>query len=373
MKSDYQICTKCIMDTTDPDISFDDDGVCSHCHRYESIIRKKSYLRKREDGALDQLVEGIKRKGRGKRFDCIIGVSGGVDSTYVAYITKQLGLRPLAVHLDNGWNSDTAVANMKNVLEKLNIELETCVVDLEEFIDLQMAFLKASTPDSEIPTDHALLATLYMVAARENVQFVISGHNTSTEGGGVPAWSQGHGDWKYIKSVQRQFGTKQLKSFAHYGPLKFAYYTIIKKVTWVQLLDYLNYDKAQTLELLQEELGWEYYGGKHYESIYTRFIQAYVLPKKFGYNKKRLHLSSLVWSGQMSREQAIKEMAEVDYPLELQEQDKKFVLKKLGISNEEFEQIMHQPHKSFWDYPSYKKTFGQYKWLISIYHSLKRA
>jgi len=373
VKSDYQICTKCIMDTTDPDISFDDNGVCSHCHRYESTVREESYLRKRKDGALEHLVETIKKHGKGKRYECIIGVSGGVDSTYTAYITKKLGLRPLAVHLDNGWDSEIAVSNIEKTMKKLNIDLYTHVFDWEEFRDLQLAFLKSSTPDSEIPTDHAILAVLYMIAHRENVNFILSGHNTATEGGGVPAWSQGHGDWRYIKSVHRQFGSKPLKSFAHYGPLKFIYYTVIKRIKWVQILDYLDYNKNNALTTLQNELGWKYYGGKHYESIYTRFYQGYILPKKFGFDKKRLHLSSLIWSGQINREFALEEMTKDDYPEVLKEQDKKFVIKKLNISLREFEQIMRMPIKSFWDYPSYKKVFGQCKWLISIYHSLRRA
>jgi len=366
----YKICKKCIMDTTDPDIWFDDDGICSHCHRYKSIIQSKSYLKKREDGALERLVAEIKKKAN-KKYDCIIGVSGGVDSTYVAYIVKKLGLQPLAVHLDNGWNSDIAVSNMKNTLEKLEIELYNYDADCEEFYDLQLAFLKASTPDVEIPTDHALRAALYEVAARENIQFIISGHNTATEGGGVAAWSQGHGDWRYIKSVYKKFGSRSsLKSFPHYGPFRFIYYTLIKKIRWIQILDYLYYNKKQAMTILENELGWKYYGGKHYESIYTRFCQGYILPKKFGFDKRRLHLSSLVWSCQISRDDALEEMTKSDYPAELQEQDRKLVEKKLGISHEKFDKIMNYPVRSFWDYPSYKKIFKN-KLFLSIYHAQK--
>lgn len=206
MNIPYQICTKCIMDTTDLDIWFDDDGVCSHCYHYESIIQSENYLKKREDGAFDRLVAEINRKGAGKKYNCIIGVSGGVDSTYVAYIVKKLGLRPLAVHLDNSWNTDIAVSNMKKALEKLHVDLYNYNSDCEEFYDLQLAFLKASTPDSEIPTDHAIVALLYRVAVREDVQFILSATNTAIEGCGVVAWSQGHGDWRYIKSVYTEFG-----------------------------------------------------------------------------------------------------------------------------------------------------------------------
>jgi len=360
------------MDTTDPDIWFDDDGVCSHCHHYENIIQGESYLKKREDGALDRLLTEIKGKAVKKKYDCIIGVSGGVDSTYVAYVVEKLGLRPLAVHLDNGWNSEMAVSNMKKTLEKLDIDLYNYDSDCEEFYDLQLAFLKASTPDSEIPTDHALLAAFYKFAAKENIQFILSGHNTATEGGGVAAWSQGHGDWGYIKGIYKKYGKgTALKSFPHYGPFRFIYYTLIKKIKWIPILDYLNYDKKDAMTILENELDWKYYGGKHYESIYTRFCQGYILPKKFGFDKRRLHLSSLIWSGQMSMDDALEEISKPDYPVELQEQDRKLVEEKLGISHEEFEKIMCKPAKSFWDYPSYKKIFKN-KQLLSVYHALKR-
>jgi len=360
------------MDTTDPDIWFDENGTCSHCHHYESIIQSETYLKKREKGALDRLVAEINRKGAGKKYNCIIGVSGGVDSTYVAYVVKKLGLRSLAVHLDNGWNSEMAVSNMKNTLERLDIDLYNYDSDCEEFYDLQLAFLKASTPDSEIPTDHAIFALLNRIAVREDIQYIIGGTNTATEGGGVAAWSQGHGDWRYIKGVYNKFGKGMpLKSFPHYGPLELIYYTLIKKIKWVQILDYLDYDKKDTMIILENELDWKYYGGKHYESVYTRFFQGYILPKKYGFDKRKEHLSSLIWSGQISRDDALEEISKSDYPVKLQEQDRRLVEEKLGISHEEFEKIMSAPAKSFWDYPSYKKIFKN-KQILSLYHALKR-
>jgi N-acetyl sugar amidotransferase len=372
MRRDYRMCMRCIMDTSDPDIWFDEKGVCSHCHKYAEVLQSKSYQKKRKPRALERLIEDIKRKGRGKIYDCVIGVSGGVDSTYTAYMTKKLGLRPLAVHLDNGWDSELAVNNIEKALKTLDIDLYTYVIDWEEFRDLQLAFLKASTPDSEIPTDHAILAILYKVAAQQNIEYILSGHNTATEGGGVAAWSQGHGDWRYIKKVHKMYGEKPLKSFPHYGPFKFIYYTLIRRIQWIQILDYINYDKRIALDTLQSELCWQYYGAKHYESIYTRFFQGYILPRKFGYNKKIIHLSSLIWSGQMSREIALRELAKKDYPSEAQKQDREYVIKKLEISNEEFERIMNLQPKSFWDYPSYKKVFYKHRVLISLYHSLMR-
>lgn len=369
----YRICTRCIMDTTDPDITFDDAGVCSHCHRFDALITSGSYLRKREPHALDALVAAVKRSGQSRRYDCVIGVSGGVDSTYTAYVTKKMGLRPLAVHLDNGWDSELAVKNIERTLQTIGIDLYTHVLDWEEFRDLQLAFLKASTPDSEIPTDHAILAILYKVAAREGVRYILSGHNTATEGGGVAAWSQGHGDWRYIRSVHRRYGTRPLRSFVHYGVLDFAYYTLVKRIRWVQFLDYFDYHKQDALALLQNELGWKYYGGKHYESIYTRFYQGFILPRKFGFDKRRLHLSSLVWSGQVSREAAAADMLRPDYPVELQAADREYCLKKLGLCEAEFDAIMTAPRRTFGDYPSYKRIFKSSRTFMDMYHALKRT
>jgi N-acetyl sugar amidotransferase len=360
------------MDTTDPDILFDKNGICSHCLKYETRIKENNYLKKRYPGSLERLLESIKKEGKRRQYDCIIGVSGGVDSTYTAYITKKMGLRPLAVHLDNGWDSELAVKNIENVLRKLDIDLYTHVLDWEEFKNLQLSFLKASTPDAEIPTDHAILALLYQVAAQNNVRFILSGHNIATEGGGAPAWSQGHGDWRYIKKIHAKYGDVALKTFPHYGPMTFIFYALIKRIRWIQILDYIDYNKRNVIEILKKEIGWKEYGSKHFESIYTRFYQGYILINKFGFDKKRLHLSSLIWSGQITREDALKEMGRNSYSQDLIREDKEYVIKKLGISLDEFVNIMNQPPRSFWDFPSYKRLFRRYKLLISIYHKLKR-
>jgi len=369
----YRICVRCLMDTTDPDISFDEAGICSHCRRYEATIRSDGYREKREPEALSRLVAEIRRAGQGRRYDSIIGVSGGVDSTYTAHLTKKLGLRPLAVHLDNGWNSELAVGNIEKTLKTLGIDLYTHVLDWESFRDLQLAFLKASTPDAEIPTDHAILAVLYAAAVREGVRYILLGDNTATEGGGVAAWSQGHGDWRYIKGIHRRFGTVGLRSFPHYGPGHFFYYSLLRGVRVIPILDYVDYDKEGALKILKDELCWKQYEAKHYESIYTRFYQGYLLPVKFGFDKRRLHLSSLIWSGQLSRGAALAELAREHYPRTLQEEDKLFVMKKLELSGEEFAAIMNTPPKTFWDYPSYKGLrIFKVKKLMKLYHYFKR-
>jgi N-acetyl sugar amidotransferase len=350
-----RICARCVMDSTDPDIRFDASGVCQHCHAYDEAV----HLRVREgpegQERLSTLASEIRQAGQRRPHDCVIGVSGGVDSTYVAYVVKRrLGLRPLAVHLDNGWDSELAVRNIEYVLKKLDIPLFTLVLDWEEFRDLQLAFLRASTPDSEIPTDHAIVAALYRVARQQGVRHILSGCNVRTESHLPPAWSQGHQDWMYIRSVNRQHGTRPLATFPHRSLLAQAWDQI--RVRWVDVLNDLPYRKAEALGILEKELGWRYYGGKHYESIYTRFYQGYILPRKFGFDKRKTHLSSLVCSGELTRADALAELSRPTYPEDLQAADREYVVKKLGLTEAEFEQIMRAPPRRFADYPSYANS-----------------
>jgi len=353
MSANYRTCSRCVMDTTDPDIRFDADGVCNHCHEYDRRVREEVFTG--EDGRrrLQAIAEKIKRDGAGNQYDCVIGVSGGVDSTFVAYKVKQLGLRPLAVHLDNGWDSELAVNNIHKTLETLGIDLYTHVIDWEEFRDLQVAFLKASTPDSEIPSDHAIVSLMYQMAEKTNVPYVIIGRNVRTETHVAPAWSMGHFDWKYIRSVHEQFGTVPLRTFPHRTRLQELRYR--EKQRWVSILNYVDYVKKDAMDILQREIGFAYYGSKHYESIYTRFFQGYILPRKFGYDKRKGHLSSLICSGEMTREEALQELEKPPYPLDMQEADKVYVIKKLGLTEDEFERIMKLPKKTIFDYPSYTR------------------
>ena len=374
MARKYQICTRCIMDTTDPEIQFDENTVCSHCKKYDEMAKKKLHYDEADQQKLKQMIEKIKQAGRNKRYDCIIGVSGGVDSSFMAYKVKELGLRPLAVHLDNGWNSELAVNNIENQLKKLDIDLYTHVIDWEEFKDLQVAFLKAATPDSEIPTDHAILALLHQVAAQQNLRYIITGQNLVTEGYTVSSWAQGHGDWRYIRSIHRKFGkSKKLNSYPRCDILRILYYKLFRRIKIIQILNYIPYVKKEAIHMLEKELGWRPYEGKHCESIYTHFFQSYILPKKFGFDKRRIHLSVLIASGQMTREEALEEMKKELYDPQQLKWNKEYILKKLEFSEEDFEKIMSSPHKSFWDYPSYKNhPLIKNKFVLSIYHRFLR-
>ena len=357
----YQTCKNCVMDTSDPEIKFDENGICNYCRTYEE--KKNSLVPKPEDKAkrLQEMIEFCREKGKGKKYDCIIGVSGGVDSTYVAYKVKELGLRPLAVHLDNGWDAELAVSNINNVLKKLDIELYTYVLDWEEFRSLQVAFLKASTPDSEIPSDHAIVALMKTIAAKEDLP-LIWGVNFSSEAILPRAWSQGHMDWAYIKKVNQLFGTKRLKDFPHYSVYKRIYWNRIKRLRIFDLLNYIDYDKENAKKFLIEELGWRDYGGKHHESIYTKFFQAYILPTKFGYDKRRAHLSSLILAGQIKREEALKEIEKPLYDEKELQEHLVYVPKKLGLSRDEFEEIMNTPPRKYEEFsPKLEKTIYEFE------------
>jgi N-acetyl sugar amidotransferase len=349
----YRICIRCIMDTSDPEISFDQDGVCHHCHEYERVIAERVFPPPRGHQLLAAIVAQIKREGRRRDYDCILGLSGGVDSTYVAYLTKQLGLRPLALHLDNGWDSDIAVRNIHNVVRRLDIDLETHVLDWEEFRSLQLAFLRASTPDSEIPSDHAIVASLYQAAAKHKVGWIMNGANVVTELMVPPTWSRGHYDWGYIKGLNDRFGTRPLRTFPHFGTLRLhAWHHGRRPIRDLYLLNYVDYDKPRAMELIQRELGWEPYGAKHYENVYTKLYQGYILPTKFGFDKRRPHLSCLILDGKLSRDEALAQIEQPAIDPEELRRDRAFAIKKLGLDEAEFDEVMALQPKTFWDYPS---------------------
>jgi N-acetyl sugar amidotransferase len=344
-------CVRCIMnDVVDPHLTLGAGGVCHHCRRYDELVGARVLGGAAGRAALDRICATIKRRGAGRDYDCIIGVSGGVDSTYVAFLVKQLGMRPLAVHLDNGWNSELAVANIERALKVLDIELLTHVIDWEEFRDLQVAFLRASTPDGEIPSDHAINALLWRTAIKVGAAYIISGMNFATEALSVPHWAYGHSDWRYIKDVHRRFGRTPLRTYPHYGLARLAWMNAVRGVRTISILNYVDYDKAAAIEVLRDKLGWRDYGGKHHESIYTRFFQGYILPRKFGIDKRYGHLSDLINAGQLTRAQALVEVEAPPYPEVEQARDLEYVVRKLGLTPTEFDSIMRAPIRSFRDY-----------------------
>jgi N-acetyl sugar amidotransferase len=358
------------MDNSDPNLVVDNQGICNHCHRYDNLLNKRVFIHENANKKLENLLKKIKKSRNKDGYDCIIGISGGVDSTYVAYLVKKMGLNPLAIHFDNGWNSELAVSNIEKVLDLLDIDLYTHVIDWPTFKDLQISFLKSSTPDGEIPTDHAINALLFREANNRKIKWVINGMNFTTESSSVPAWSYGHSDWKYIKSIHNLFGTKKLLNYPKYSFFDLFWWTFVKRIKVVSILNYVDYKKADVMNLLINELGWVYYGGKHYESVYTRFFQGYILPKKFNIDKRIVHLSDLIRSEQISREVALNELQSQIYDPILFLQDKIFVLKKLGLTEDSFNKILELPKKTYKDYPNSEAKVIFVKKVVNLLRQL---
>lgn len=356
----YQICTHCVMDTSDPEIEFDGAGVCNHCHDFEHLQKPQLLAGTAGAAALDRLVSEIKTQGKGNDYDCIIGISGGVDSSYVAYRVLELGLRPLAVHVDTGWNSELAVSNIEKIVSELHIDLHTTVIDWDEMRDLQLAFLRSGVANCDVPQDHAFVAVLFKLAAQKNIRWIISGHNLQTESILPDAWGYTSIDRKHLLSIHRRFGTRKLKTFPTYSLFDYTFYwPYVRKNKIVKMLNFEDYNKQQAKQFLMNRFGWRDYGGKHYESRFTKFFQSYYLPKKFGFDKRRAHLASLVVSGQMTRADALAELETPPYNEAEAAEDSAFIAKKLGVGRAELDTIIAAPAKTYLDYPSHAKLIDR--------------
>jgi N-acetyl sugar amidotransferase len=358
----YQICTQCVMDTTDPDIQFNAAGICNHCLEFEANKSNNTYTPEQAATLLQNTILQIKKEGIGKPYDCITGVSGGVDSTYLLYLLKQYGLRPLVVHVDNGWNSEMAVQNIEHIITKLQFDLYTRVLNWEEFKELQLAYLQASVLDLEALTDHAISATLFEQANKYGIKYIMAGTNNATEAILPLHWRYANktNDAVNIKHINKTFRKKKIVDFPLMSFQRYCYYCKVKKIQWVSLLDYVPYNKENAKAIIQQHLHWKDYGGKHYESIITRFYQGYILPLKFGIDKRRAHTSTLIVSGQISRNEALQTLQAPLIDDAILKQDKIFVPKKLGITPQQFDEIMSLPAKSHYDY----KTDKQLRSLI---------
>lgn len=355
------------MDTTDPEITFDSVGNCCHCTEFLGKRAKHAYQGEESDEALDRLVDEVKLAGRGKEYDCVIGVSGGADSCYVAYLAGQRGLRPLAVHMDNGWNSDKAVLNITSVTRKLGIDYESYVLDWEEFKDVQLAFLKASVPEAETPTDVAIPAALHHVAARHGIKYILSGGNLATEGILPKSWHYDAKDLKYFNHIQRKFGARKLRTFPTFGYKREMYYKLVKGIRTLYPLNFVPFVKDEAIKLLEREFDWKHYGAKHQESRYTKFIQSYYLYEKFGIDYRRAGMSIEICAKQLNRAEAVEKLRSKPYDAATIEADTHYISKKLGISRDEFQGILNKPAKWHWDYPTEQKK------LAFIYDTYRRV
>lgn len=365
-KPAYRICTQTVMDTSDPNITFDKNGVCNHYWQYQEQVKK--YLIRGDAGLvrLKQTAERISKIGKGCRYDCILGLSGGVDSTYLCLLAKQYGLRPLIVHFDNGWNSELAVNNIENTVKRLQFDLHTHVCDWEEFRDLQRSYFKANVVDIEVLTDHGFMAALYQQARKHRIKFVLAGMNVVTEAILPDNWIFPKGDLTNILNIHRRFGripVSKLRSYPMLDPDRRAILDKLLRLEFVTPLNYVQYDYDHVKRIISDELGWREYGGKHYESVFTRFYQGYILPTKFGFDKRRAHLSTLICSGQMNRDDALAILERPGYDPEQYRIDRPFVLKKLGFSEAEFDHYIKAPRVEHKTYGTHLTRFRYLRWL----------
>ncbi len=349
----YQICTNCIMDTSDSGIVFDDRGWCDYCNNYHRNILPNWHTDERGEREIMAQVDKIKRDGRGKDHDCLIGLSGGVDSSYVTYLAKEkFGLRPLLYHVDAGWNSQQAVNNIEKLVDGLGLDLFTEVIDWPEMRDLQLAFFKAQVPHLDTPQDHAFFAGLYNFAAKNNAKYILTGANYSTECVREPLeWHYHASDVRQLRDIHARFGTRPLKKFPTAGIFKFKiYYRFFHGVQVVKPLNHVPFYKEAAMDELVAKYGWQKYAHKHYESRFTRFYEGYWLPSKFGYDKRRAHFSSLILTGQLKREDALAKIAVSAYDEETLAIDFEYIATKLGLTVAELQALHAGPKKTYRDY-----------------------
>jgi N-acetyl sugar amidotransferase len=340
-----RVCARCVMDTTAADIVFDEQGICNYCRAFDARLQHADPQGAATQARREQFIATVKANGQGHDYDCVVGVSGGVDSSYVLYLAVQFGLRPLAVHLDNGWNSELATHNIANLVSRLHVDLYTHVVDWQENRDLQRSFFAANVVDIELLMDNAMYALNYQQAAARGIRWILAGTNLATEGMAMPpGWNHYKFDVRNIRGIQQRFGSTPIKTHPLMSTLDFVWYQYVRRIQWVSFLDYVSYDKFAALEILQRECDYKPYPYKHYESVFTRFYQGYILPRKFGYDKRRTHLAALVVTGQMTRDTALQMLEQSPYPdAALEQQDRVFVMKKLGFSVQEFDAYMRAP------------------------------
>lgn len=363
----YQQCRRCVMDTSDPLIRFDAHGYCNHCTYLLGLFNDPLYKKRFSEQRFEKLVEKMEKAGRRRKYDCVVGISGGVDSCYMAYRLKQYGLRFLLVHMDNGWNSEEAVRNIKSVADNLNVDYEAFVLDWEEFKDLQRSFLKASVVEAETPTDIAILGVLHRMASRHGVKYVVSGSNLVTEGILPLDWHYDAKDMKYLLSVQKLYGSKRLKHFPGFSFWEEAWYKFVKQIRIIYPLNYISFSKEEALAFLTSHMNWRHYGAKHYESRYTKFVQSYLLPKKFNIDYRKATFSSQICAGTMTRPQALEELKQPLYNEDEVEREKNFIAKKLDLTRDELEDLLNLPPKSYRDYPNNQKKLS---FLYKMYRKL---
>jgi N-acetyl sugar amidotransferase len=374
----YQICTNCVMDTSDSAIVFDENGVCDHCHGFKKDVAPNWKQGEEGKAELRKLVEEIKRSGKGKDFDCILGLSGGLDSSFMLHlIVTEFGLRPLVFHVDGGWNSDIAVNNIEMLVEKLGLDLYTEVINWQDMRDFQLAFFKSGVPHIDIPQDHAFIATLYHFANKHGIKYIVNGGNISTECVRNPLeWIYYGTDMRQINDIRAQFCTRKLEHYPFSSILFHKFYLrYIKRVKVAKPLDLMPYTKKLAIDTLQEKYGWRAYPQKHFESRFTKFYEGYWLPTRFGFDTRRVQYSSLILTGQMTQAEALEKLKAPAYNPETIDEEFEYIATKLGIPVEELRGYHEMPLKSFRDYKNQLQMFDlgakALKWL-GVERAIKR-
>jgi N-acetyl sugar amidotransferase len=365
----FQQCKLSVMDNiADPNITFDQNGICNYYYEYLNAAEKNIFTGEKGKLKLKEIADQIKSQTKGKQYDCIVGLSGGADSTYLALLAKEIGLNPLLVHFDYGWNSELAVKNIESTVSKLGLDLYTYVMDWEEFKDLQRAYFKASVLDLDVPADHMIFGALFKVASKYKIKHILSGNNVATEHTLPKAWNYNKFDLVNLKSIHKKFGEGKLKKLPKLGLWHYAFYQLFNGINTYNPLNYVDYNKDQIKLVIKDKLDWKDYGGKHHESVFTRFYQGYILPNKFGIDKRKAHLSNLIFAGQISKKEALDELNNPAYDLNLQKSDLVYVGKKLGFTSDEFAQILSLPNKSHLDFET---DLNQRKIYFSLMKSIQ--
>lgn len=349
---EYQRCTRCVMDTTDSKITFDENGVCDHCRNFDKNIAPFWKPSENRFDGLEELTKKIRKAGRNSEYDCILGLSGGADSSYLAYIAKEvMHLRPLAYVVDTGWNLNVAVENIEKIVKGLNLDMYTDVINWKEMADLQLSFFKSGISSQDFPQDHAIFASLYNYAAKHNIKYVLTGSNSATEFIRPPVEWIYMNDLTMAKDIHSKFGQRELKTYPMCGMLTYkVFYRYFKGMHRAYPLDYVVYKKSEAEDLLHEKYGWTKYENKHYENVFTRFFEGYYLPHKFGFDTRKNVLSNQILAGTMTRDEALKILEQPPYDTDLMIQDKEYIAKKLGVSVKEFDEIIEGPNKTPADY-----------------------
>ncbi len=359
--SQYQICTNCVMDTTDSRISFDKNGICDHCIDFKKNVKPNWYPNDEGKRRLNKIISKIKEDGRDRDFDCLLGMSGGVDSSFMLHlVVNEFELRPLVFHVDGGWNSEIAVNNIQVMIDKLGLDLYTEVINWEEMKDFQLAFFKSGVPHIDIPQDHAFIATLYKFAEEYKIKYILNGGNISTECVRNPMeWLYYGTDMKQIKDIRKQFMSNPMKTYPFSSILRHKFYLqYIKGIDVVKPLDYLKYIKEDALRLLNKAYGWKPYPQKHFESRFTKFYEGYWLPERFGFDTRKVQYSSLILTGQLSRDKALEMLKTPSYNLDTIDDEFEYIATKLGITIEELRTYFKMPKKYYWDYKNQERLFN---------------